>query len=437
MQRRSVPDRGVFFHTPKGQRLGALGLYLSASLLAVAACSSSKGNEETTKPVVPDAGTLHFGDGSIVTHHDGGGHGFDVFAAPALFGCESDANCSGDQHCDTRAGSITQGECVTCLSSSQCQNNQVCDPAGGECVFDCRLPGSPTCGATGLPYCDKNSGACVACQSSSDCQGASTGSICNTVNSACVECSQGSDCTDPNASGCSNGQCGRCLSTSDCGSGQSCTQFDGTGTGFSPGQCQCTGNAGCGSTQPVCLRGMSQLDVSGTGCGCTKASDCTDGYKCDSVVTHECQPPCKTDDDCTNSSLPACNTSTGACVECLSSNDCDDEGPCLTTTNTCVECLSDDDCEDAVCMTSTHTCVQCVSNSNCQNQDGTNVCGPMNTCVACATDSDCVGSPLGPVCQYQTCGCHTTNDCTDDLGAVDAGNSTCIPVAFVDAGSCQ
>ena len=401
-------------------------------------CSSSSGHGEPTKSVVlPDAGGLRSADGSASPHHDGAIPGFDASTPRALFGCESDANCSGDQHCDTRTGSITEGQCVTCLASSQCQNDQVCDPAGGECVFDCRLPGSPTCGASGLPYCDKSSGACIACQSSSDCQGASTGPICNTVNSACVECTTISDCRDPNASGCSNGQCGRCLSTSECGSGQTCAQFEGTGTGFSPGQCECTGNAGCGGAQPVCLRGMSQIDVSGTGCGCTKESDCPDGYKCDTVVTHECQPPCKTFEDCTNSKLPACNTSTGGCVECLSSNDCDDGEPCLTTTNTCVECVSDTDCEEAVCMTSTTTCVECLTDSDCANQDGTNACGAMNTCVGCVTDSDCVGNPQGSVCQYQTCGCHTTNDCSGDPGAVEAGNSNCVQLADVDAGSCQ
>ena len=404
----------IFF----GSRGGARSLVLVAaslvvSSLAVVACGS-KGSGAPGPLILVDSGgggqdgstTSHDArvadgqathDGHVTTNVDSGDTGV---VTQHQFGCNTDANCSNSQHCDTRDGSVTQGECVTCLTSSQCQNSQVCSPVTGECVFDCRLSGSPQCGSGGLVgICDQPSGACVACESNADCAGEAVATLCNTTSHACVQCNSGGDCKDPSAPGCANGQCGRCLSDTNCGGNQSCVKDTTVGTAFAAGMCVCVNNSGCGGKQPVCTSGF--VAAGGSRCGCYKTSDCTNGDHCDTLETHLCVSPCLSSSDCTAVSLPQCDTTTGLCVACLTTSDCTNSG--------------------GVCDTSTNTCVSCLSTADCA---GSLICDPTNTCVACTASSQCAGSANGTACTSAGCACYGSSDCMGAL-EVDAGASFC------------
>lgn len=180
--------------------------------------------------------------------------------------------------------------------------------------------------------CNENTGACVSCQSDTECGG---NAVCTDVGRC--ECAGGfHDC---------NGVCVSNTDVATCGS--SCAPCDAPVNGTAT----CDGTS-CGFTCDP------PLEPFGDQCGaCGSNADCSAGEpKCDNGLC----VACGADSDCSaHAELPYCNA--GACVECKSAEDCGGNicntltGACTTTMGgsvaTCGECSA-----SAECMTG-HDCV--------------------------------------------------------------------------------
>lgn len=180
--------------------------------------------------------------------------------------------CREDQVCSPT------GECVECLSGSDCVDTPtkpVC--AAGACV-QC-VTASRDCTGT-APRCENNQ--CVACESSSDCMdrmgtpvcgpaGAcvecttnldcpATEGRCDTMTNTCADCTSSLDCMGrPGAEECnSSGDCVQCTPPTEmvrCGTSATCNAFTFACTGAAPG------------TKTTCQR-------------CVADSECTAGHFC-------------------------------------------------------------------------------------------------------------------------------------------------------------
>ncbi len=125
---------------------------------------------------------------------------------------------------------------------------------------------------------------------------------------------------------------------------------------------------------------------------------------------------CRKDSDCADPT-PRCVLSSGKCVECLSSFDCDVNETCKS--NVCEPgtffCTSDDDCPGQRCNKETGACVECLGDEDCAVDyvcsDGR--CKPAGG-TPCNGDSDC---SLGELCIDNFCvtGCNSSRDCPTGL----------------------
>lgn len=209
----------------------------------------------------------------------------------------------------------------------------------------------------------------------------------------------------------------------------------------------CAGNSDCGAAKPFCVTGRC------TECGTT--GDCGTGRAC-FPESHTCQPACNGPGTCTNGDAPICDTSSGACVGCLTDKDCGGDRPvCDQVHGQCGQCLSNSDCGAAapVCNVAASRCVTCIVDDQCdggkcsdgrcvklcqgdgdcggatplcRQSDGqcvscllakdcpiaAPVCGGNGRCVQCATDPDCNANPTNHFCVDSACvGCRTQQDC--------------------------
>jgi hypothetical protein len=190
--------------------------------------------------------------------------------------CSSDANCSGKTPvCDG-----TTHTCGPCSTDSDCAVPtpacQTSGPLSGECT-QCSATNSSQCMGSD-PTCDTASGACVACDTNTDC--AAMAPIC--LAHACVGCTGDYTTTNPSPTSCPTPQLPACQ-TAGALAGE-CTQCSSTNTSVCAGL----------PKQPVCVAGKEQ-------CGCSQNSDCGahTGLVCDTS-----QPPA-------GQCVPGCTTSGG------------------------------------------------------------------------------------------------------------------------------
>ncbi len=175
---------------------------------------------------------------------------------------------------------VQPGDGKACDDVNQpCAAPDVCQD--GACVAPC------TAGSGCLQgLCDEESGRCVDCLTSDDCD---PGKVCNAFSHDCVDpvqgCSTDGDCSGGQHCDTIKGGCVECLSDGDCAGGALCNQATST----------------CTTTQS-----------------------------------------CATDDDCIDG---VCDPGRGVCVECLGPANCA-SGVCDTTTNTCVAGCTDDDASE-------------------------------------------------------------------------------------------
>lgn len=186
-----------------------------------------------------------------------------------------------------------QAVCVQCLSTPQCEVDQVCSSAGS-CV-QCNVDND----CTGGQYCSAQN-TCVACTLTSQC---GTGLVCS-PSGTCVACYSDAQCTTGVNLHCSaQNLCVQCTLTSQCGTGLVCSPSGTCVACYSDAQCT-TGTATHCSAQNTCVQCL-QTSQCGTGlvCStagscvqCNTANDCTAGGcagTCTSNVCHyACRPNC-------------------------------------------------------------------------------------------------------------------------------------------------
>jgi hypothetical protein len=134
--------------------------------------------------------------------------------------CLSDSQCKSPEqpHCFLGTTSPYYGDCVECLASNQCDAGEICNPQMN-CVPGCAE--SDTCtGST--PLCEGDSGACVTCLSAAQCSG---GLVCE--QGQCMECTDDFECylnyTATYLWVCSpENNCVQCRIDADCPDGQHC-----------------------------------------------------------------------------------------------------------------------------------------------------------------------------------------------------------------------
>jgi hypothetical protein len=228
--------------------------------------------------------------------------------------------------------------------------------------------------------------AIVGCKTAGDCPGSR--GLC--VANVCVECESPDDCKDPGKAFCVGGTCVGCdqAGTNAC-AGKVCAS---AGTPDAGGQCvECVNSTTCKNATPVCV-----------------------GYECVGCTTSE---QCKAK----SAATPACLTTTGTCVSCVSTSDCQGGSlVCDTKTNTCVGCTNSTGCGDATPICTGGACVRCANNKQCLDRDTSkSLCSSLGGCAQCLSHSDCGAIPGKPYCDPATNKCEACVTSTDCI-AVDA-----------------
>lgn len=250
------------------------------------------------------------------------------------------------------------------------------------CVLFALLPLG--CKAKTVP--EKLSGRGQTCSASNDCE---QGLLC--ISSTCI---QNDYPVEPTAKVCNVIECG---SDAEC-----CENFD------RPADCDEV-EAACDPSDPFTESICSYAEQY---CQCNEV--CNENQRC-------VQPAetCTSDDDCGFSGL--CDTSTGACVQCLTADDCADEGD-LCTDGMCTSgCEKNEDCplfhscnvDSGQCnesgCTSDRECILFtgVADAVCKKEEGS-----ASSCtIPCEENAEC-GSLN--ICQEGECvflGCETDDDC--------------------------
>lgn len=164
---------------------------------------------------------------------------------------------------------------------------------------------------------------------------------------------------------------------------------------------------------------------------------------------------CSAESDCTHLDLHCLlgDASVGACVECVTSDDCHNPAlqRCDPTLNRCVQCDVGGDCRaDEVCLAGvTYTCIPSCLGLLCPARAAT--CDAMRkVCLSCTNDMGC---DLGFVCdtvsgRCEPCAadtdCHQkpflkcdriTSQCVECLRNSDCGRGACNPAGICIGGS--
>ena len=310
---------------------------------------------------------------------------------------------------------------------------------GLECTADlctqglCDNPFEPKktkCGSDGKSVCD-GAGECVDCLSSSDCAAKDPAvPICQLSTLTCVSCNDGKKNGEETEVDCGGPDCGACLGHAcdpehGCGNGAFCVQpeniccdkacdarceacvFDKTGApdgqcapvpyGEDPDQeCSTLGACGAAAGKCRCEDGVKNADESDVDCGGTTCLRCGGGKGCgehaDCVETF---PACTTQGTCCTS---ACNAT---CFTCSSSGQCTTHPVGFADPN----CAAGQACgplgtlcigkSGAPCGNPT----DCLSGA-CQGTAPNKTCAKSASGKPCSTDSDCAaGTCQSYICQ--------------------------------------
>jgi len=104
---------------------------------------------------------------------------------------------------------------------------------------------------------------------------------------------------------------------------------------------------------------------------CLTSDNCDDDQSC-RFEDHACVPSCSDWEDCVGSGRPICALASGVCIECAGPDDCKEEEQepfCELRTGRCVDCLRNDDCGDRLCHPKAHECVDCVYDADCDDSE--------------------------------------------------------------------
>lgn len=352
--------------------------------------------------------------------------------------CTETADCSGDKPACDRDRNL----CVECLDDSTCSTEEpFCSTATNQCV-ECLADAA--CAPVG-EVCNLDSHRCVQCNADTQCQSrpGAAGPYCDTETRLCVACLNDLQCDASDSSRCNtvSHQCVGCNSDSQCEAGTRCNA----------GVCvQCIDDSHCTTA------GLGVCGPAGACVECDATSQClsADAPHCETVATDNTRftcVGCTANADCSGKGLPEFCGSSGACVDCLGNNQCQEDSTLSRCQNgTCQVCVTDTDCElfadapdNAPACKSGTGCVECVSNAHCADTEDTPVCktaegggsAAINTCVECITNADCQTNAAASRCQNNECvGCVADTDCNgvDSNGNQPGGTN----LNVCDAGTC-
>lgn len=349
-----------------------------------------------------------------------------------MLGCNpvTHAGCAADQLCCDADGDGNT-ECVG-TSLSECTG---CGVACAEDIANTCADRKCGCGAGApcagdTPFCDGKSGACVACDPTSNAGCSGTTPVC-TPEGQCVGCAAG-------ANSCPQGQI--CLPT---------------------GACECKNSEDCAvPSAPVCDEAIKQCR------GCSRADECQGASPACDTSSGRCVE-CVTNTECgSRAGTPFCDPGTNRCVSCLTSGDCTSaQTPICSDSRVCVECnvvgvgpaacaakapgtvcvrgglaalpgscgacdpVSQEGCSGRLnrCLAGeVPMCVDCLGQADCA--DG--LACLLSECQACSTDVDCAGHPLGGQCVSTTSGrqCRLCDPVANEGCTVPT--PTCNPATF-------
>ncbi|MGI5865150.1 MAG: hypothetical protein ACOX6T_24280, partial [Myxococcales bacterium] len=168
-----------------------------------------------------------------------------------------------------------------------------------------------------------------------------------------------------------------------------------------------------GAALLLALSACSSSDECSSQSDCGPGSTCEAG-KCKPVEAQDCSPACK-------GSTPVCDKATLKCVTCTATEGCPSGLKCDTSTTSsgvCVECLSSQDCTGGlpVCDPVKRSCVVCTATEGCAPGEICDLSSQYGYCRSpqrCTSSSQCSGST--PVCDLfsGTCKrCTATEGCT-------------------------
>ncbi len=358
--------------------------------------------------------------------------------------CEANTTCPGGEVCDISLGPTYQ-QCVPdCRADAgvpPCPpylgfEPQHCVAATGTCALGCRL--DVDC-QPGSLRCETDAGECVQCLSASDCPFSRPG--CYSGANECGACSDQSDC--PAGQVC--GPTSNCLCTdgTQCGGDAPVCVLSPAFGSLDAGFCGCATNVDCASQEALCVQ-TAETAAGACIAPCSDGGyDCTAGplgeQFCD--VSSGLCGPCGSNTQCVGADAGPICFSGGYCG-CNVSDDCGPLGGCNQFIESCVpSCTFDGGSICAsfqICDPQSRTCVRCLTDAQCASDAGGsyNYCltdiDAGNDCVECTSPSQCPADSPGCNSYYFTCGsCNGSTDCPASVPICQFG--ACVPSCATDA----
>ncbi len=345
-----------------------------------------------------------------------------------MCGCDSNSDCKAGYRCNEIVGLCAQSSTNAC-DPDNCAKAGAEEYAGNACIDD--GVGGKMCGCGKDAECNTGytckANSCVKVQDSSsckdaDCAAATSGKY---IGEKCVK--DGNDQIS----------CG-CTSNSECKDGYRCVVAYMYCTKDESNTC----DAGkCAAMNSYSYYGNACIDngYGGKMCGCTKDSECKDGYKCDTTYK-----VCELENNCTNAAckaVPDDSYKGNVCINgygdqkecgCNSNSDCKSGYRCNTTMNWCVkessstcdaskcEAMSGDDYYGNACVDNGTGGKMCGCTKKSQCKDGYTCNTSASACEIPCTNTKCKAMTgddyTGNVCvdgynSNKMCGCNSDSDC--------------------------
>ena len=362
-----------------------------------------------------------------------------------MCGCDSNSDCKAGYRCNEIVGLCAQSSTNAC-DPDNCAKAGAEEYAGNACIDD--GVGGKMCGCGKDAECNTGytckANSCVKVQDSSSCKdadcAAATGG--KYIGEKCVK--DGNDQIS----------CG-CTSNSECKDGYRCV--------IAYMYCTIDENAcdasKCAAMSSYSYYGNACVDngYGGKMCGCTKDSECKDGYKCDTTYK-----VCEAAATCTNSK---CKAMTGddyignVCVDgyggekmcgCITNSDCKSGYKCNPTMMMCYPTSSSCDASKCAAMDNYYgsACVDngsgsevcgCTKNTDCKDgytcNTGKKTCETKCVATACKamTGDDYAGNVCVDGYNGKECGCNSDSDCKSGYHC----NATMKMCAIDDVSSCN
>ena len=323
-------------------------------------------------------------------------------SSPADAAADVPLHCASDRECST-AGLVcdtARGACVECNTATDCVGGRMC--IASRCVMTTPCTTSRTCPGQ---VCSTRLGYCVDCEADVDCTG---GNVCR--GNVCVPpprmCRSSRECSDIGlVCATARGQCVECVMDTDCPVGRYC------GPALTCLARVCTPN----STACVSATRMSVCNAVG---GARQEVDCPTGQRC---RDNSCQAPV-----CTPGQT-SCDPTTAV------RRRCNDDGGGFTP----MPCADGESCRDGMCMA--RSCMP--GTATCASMTERRVCaadGLSTTVTACAVNEGCVdGACMTRMCTpgAATCTSPTTRSVcnADGFGAT---TMSCGATQRCAAGAC-